>query len=118
MRYGLSNVIIVFKKNSLLHTELLICYDGENGPIWAPINFKIRIYSTGFYSPPGMKNEANTSIQLSMWSFAAESRRFGHNRRNNAKILRNFGLILILSVAETMRAGPAKIKIKTKIYLR
>ena len=77
------------------------------------INLKKVIYSTGFYSPPGIKNEANTSIQLSMWSFAAETRRFGHKRPNNTKILSNFGLILILSVAETTRAGPAKIKIKT-----
>ena len=54
------------------------------------INLKKVIYSTGFYSPPGIKNEANTSIQLSMWSFAAETRRFGLTRPKSVKFLGNF----------------------------
>ena len=44
--------------------------------ILGPFNFKKVIYSTGFYSPPVIKNEVQIYGQLSMESFAAESRGF------------------------------------------
>ena len=61
-------------------TEFLICYDGKNGPNLGPINLEKVICSTGFYSPPVMKTEAYNMSQISIESFAAESRGFGHIR--------------------------------------
>ena len=76
----LSNGTLVFENSSFFHIKFWICYDAKNGPICGPINLEIRIYSTGFYSPPVMKIEAYKSSQLSMESFAAESRRFGQRQ--------------------------------------
>ena len=45
---------------NLVHSfipKLLICYDCKNGPNLGPINLKKVICSTGFYSPPVIKNE-------------------------------------------------------------
>ena len=54
----LSNGTLLFEISSLFHTEILTCYGDKNGPNLPLNNLKIRIDSTGFYSPPGMKNEA------------------------------------------------------------
>ena len=54
----LSNGTLLFEISSLFHTEILTCYGDKNGPNLPLNNLKIRIDSTGFYGPPGMKNEA------------------------------------------------------------
>ena len=55
--YKPSNGTLVFEIGSLFHLEFLICYDGKNGPNLGPINLEKVICSTGFYSPPVIKNE-------------------------------------------------------------
>ena len=54
----LSNEILVFEISSLFGSEFVVCYECKNGPNLPLINLEIEIYSTGFYSPPGTKNEA------------------------------------------------------------
>ena len=85
--------ILKFGRSFILN--FWFCYDGKSGPILGPFNFKKVIYSTGFYSPPVMKIEVYQSSQLSMESFAAESRRF---RDTLAWKMANFGLILVRSL--------------------
>ena len=58
----------------------MICCFGKNGPNLGSINLEKVIYSTGFYSPPVMKSEAYNMSPLSIESFAAEIRGFGHTR--------------------------------------
>ena len=83
----------MLKYCSLLHIDFLICYDGKNGPNLGPINLEKVICSTGFYSPPVMKIEGYNHRQLSMKSFAAESRGFGSTRSPKWS---NFGYFLAL----------------------
>ena len=78
--YMLSNATLLFEFVSLFHYWILICYDCKNGPNLGPINLEKVICSTGFYSPPVMKSEVYKPSQLSMESFAAESRRFGDQK--------------------------------------
>ena len=58
--YKVSNDKLGFENSSLFHNKLLTCFDDKNCPNLSSFNFKKVIYSTGFYSPPVIENEAYT----------------------------------------------------------
>ena len=115
-----------FRNRRLFYFERCFCFYGKMDQFLPNFNFKIGIYSTGFYSPPVIKIEVYKPIQLFMGSFAAENRRFKCTQ--TLKMINfgpNFALFWFYSCRKWTRVGrrgacrdknKAKLKLPRKLH--